>query len=205
MSRNKACHVKTLHSLLRINLVCVHKGFRHNIIFINDDPFEKAEAIMKQLKVSERLALIDYSVYVDIDTVDKMFTTQFDQFSCLVFPCVKEGIHWDVFKKTIDTTEPAEQVALDFDTTLGQKIGESLYRVMSTEPRCWVMDTKPVLKALRERKGESIKLPAKNSEMFIRLLEKGVKICAYTACRLTVTYPHECLSNILESAGVKAI
>jgi hypothetical protein len=122
-----------------------------------------------------------------------------------VFPCVKEGIHWDAFNKKIRTTEPCEQVALDFDTELGQKVGESLYKVKSTDPKCWIMDTKPVLKALRERKGEAIKLPAKNSEMFERLIEKGTKICAYTACRLTVTYPHECQSNILESAGVKAI
>ena len=194
-----------MHSLLRINLVCLHKGVHHNIIFVNDDPFEKAEMIMKQLKHAERLAFIDYSVFVNIETIDKMFTASFDQFSCLVFPCVKEGIKWDMFKKNVDTTEPAEQVALDFDTTLGQKVGESLYKVTSTDPKCWIMDTKPVIKALRERKGEAIKLPAKTSEMFDRLLARGVKICAYTACRLTVTYPHECLSNILESAGIKTI
>lgn len=185
--------------------MCIHKKVHHNIIFVNDDPFEKVEMIMKQLKVAERLVLIDYSVYVDLDTIDKMFTTHFDQYSCLVFPCVKEGINWDIFKKQIETTEPSEQVALEFDTVLGQKIGESLYRVKSTEPRCWIMDTKPIIKALRERKGEGIRLPAKNNEMFDRLIERGVKICAYTACRLTVTYAHECMSNILESVGVKTI
>lgn len=184
--------------------MCLHRGVQHNIIFVNDDPFQRVELIMKQLKNSERLAFIDYSVYVDNDTIDKMFVTQFDQFSCLVFPCVTEGIKWDAFKTNLNTTEPSSQIALDFDTTLGQKIGESLYRVQTTEPKCWIMDTKPIIKALRDRKGEGIKLPAKNVEMFQRLAEKGVKICAYTACRLTVTYPHECLSNILESAGVKA-
>lgn len=205
VSRNKACHVKTMHSLLRINLVCLHKGVHHNIIFVNDDPFEKAEMIMKQLKIAERLVLIDYSVYVDLETIDKMFTASFDQFNCLVFPCVKDGIHWDAFNKKIETTEPIDQVALEFDTVLGQKIGESLYKVKSSEPKCWIMDTKPVIRALRERKDNTIKIPAKTSEMFDRLLEKGVKICAYTACKLTVTYPHECLSNILESAGVKTV
>ena len=184
--------------------MCLHRGVQHNIIFVNDDPFQRVELIMKQLKNSERLAFIDYSVYVDNDTIDKMFVTQFDQFSCLVFPCVTEGIKWDAFKTNLNTTEPSSQIALDFDTTLGQKIGDSLYRVQATEPKCWIMDTKPIIKALRDRKGEGIKLPAKNVEMFQRLTEKGVKICAYTACRLTVTYPHECLSNILESAGVKA-
>ena len=183
----------------------MHKGIHHNIIFVNDDPFEKAELIMKQLKVAERLVLIDYSVFIDLDTIDKMFTASFDQCSCLVFPCVKEGIKWEVFKKKIDTTEPAEQVALEFDTVLGQKVGDSLYKVTSSDPKCWIMDTKPVLRSLRERKGEALKIPAKTSEMFDRFLARGVKICAYTACRLTVTYPHECLSNILESAGVKTL
>ena len=205
MSRNKACHVKTMHSLLRINLVCMYKGVYHNIIFVNDDPFEKAETIMKQLKVADRLVLIDYSVFVDLETIDKMFTASFEQCSCLIFPCVKEGIKWDVFRQKVDTTEPAEQVALEFDTVIGQKVGDSLYKVTSTDPKCWLMDTKPVLRALRERKGEAVKIPAKMSEMFDRLLARGVKICAYTACRLTVTYPHECLSNILESAGVKTV
>ena len=183
----------------------MHKGLHHNIIFVDDDPFEKAETIMKQLKIAERLIFIDYSVFVDLDTIDKMSTASFDQCSCMVFPCVKEGIKWDVFKNKVDTTEPAEQVALEFDTVLGQKVGDSLYKVTSTDPKCWIMDTKPVLRSLRERKGEAIKIPAKNSEMFDRFLSRGVKICAYTACRLTVTYPHECLSNILESAGVKAV
>jgi len=194
-----------MHSLLRINLVCMYKGVYHNIIFVNDDPFEKAETIMKQLKVADRLVLIDYSVFVDLETIDKMFTASFEQCSCLIFPCVKEGIKWDVFRQKVDTTEPAEQVALEFDTVIGQKVGDSLYKVTSTDPKCWLMDTKPVLRALRERKGEAVKIPAKMSEMFDRLLARGVKICAYTACRLTVTYPHECLSNILESAGVKTV
>ena len=185
--------------------MCIHKRVHHNIIFVNDDPFDRVEMIMKQLKIAERLVLIDYSVFVDLETIDKMFTTPFDKYNCLVFPCVKEGINWDAFKKQIETTESSEQVALEFDTVLGQKVGESLYKVKSTEPKCWIMDTKPIIKAIRERKGEGIRLPAKNGEMFERLIEKGVKICAYTACRLTVTYPHECMSNILESAGIKTI
>ena len=194
-----------MHSLLRINLVCMHRNVRHNIMFVNDDPFEKVALIMKQIKIADRLVFIDYSVFVDLETIDKAFTAPFDKYNCLVFPCVKEGIQWDAFSKNMETTEPAEQVALEFDTVLGQKIGESLYKVKSTEPKCWIMETKAVLKAIRERKGEAIKLPAKNSEMFERLIEKGVKICAYTACKLTVTYPHECLSNILESAGIRTI
>ena len=183
----------------------MYKGIHNNIIFVNDDPFEKAELIMKNLKTAERLAFIDYSVFLDLETIDKIFTSPFDKYNCLVFPCVKEGINWEAFKLNVNTTEPNEQIALDFDTVIDQKVAESIYKVKSTEPRCWIMDTKPVLKAIRERKGEGIKLPAKNSEMFQKFIDRGVKICAYTACKLVITYPHECLSNILESAGVKTI
>ena len=202
VSRNKSCHVKTLHSLLRLNLCCMHKNVSQNIVFVNDDPFDRAETIMKYLKATDKLLFIDYSVYIDNESLEKLFMN-FDGFHCLVLPCVKEGINWEKFK-TNKTDEPCSQVALEFDTQLGQKISDSLYRVTSTEPRCWIAECKHVLRCLRERKGESLKIPAKNAEIFKRFIERGVKICAYTACKLTVTYPHECLSNILESAGVKS-
>lgn len=181
----------------------MHKGIQHTINFVNDDAFERAETIMKYLKTSDKLLLIDYSVYLDIGTVDKIFTN-FDNFGCLVFPCVLEGVNWSAFKEKLNTTEPSNQIALEFDTTLGQKLGESMYKVIKTNPRCWIMDSKTIVRSLRERKGDILKLPARNNEIFQRLIERGVKICAYTACRLTITYPHECLSNILESAGVKS-
>lgn len=64
---------------------------------------------MKQLKIAERLVLIDYSIYVDLETIDKMFVTSFDHFNCLVFPCVKEGIFWDVFKnKSTQQNHPSK-------------------------------------------------------------------------------------------------
>ena len=204
VTRNKACHVKTLHTLLRLNLICIHHGFHHNIHFVVDDPFERNAAILKHIKSSDRILFIDYSIFIDHATCDKVFQ-KFEGYSCLVFPCVKEGIDWEAFKrKTVKgTTEPIEQIGLEFDTTVGQKIGESLYRVQKTNPKSWVLECKPAVKALRERKGEGIKIPARNSEMFDAFAERGLKICAWTASRLTVTYPHECLSNILESAGVK--
>jgi len=40
-------------------------------------------------------------------------------------------------------------------------------------------------------------------KMFDKLKEQGVKIYAFTASKLTMTYPHECISNILGAAGVK--
>jgi len=39
--------------------------------------------------------------------------------------------------------------------------------------------------------------------MFEKFIERGVKVCAFTGANLVATYPHECLGNILETAGVK--
>lgn len=200
VTRNKACHVKTLHTVLRLNLICMHGGHHHNIHFVNDDPFDRADAIMKHLKTSERILFIDYSVFIDHATCDKVFS-KFEGYSGLIFPCVKDGVDWEAFKKR--TGEPFDQRALEFDTVVGAKVSESLYKLQKTNPKCWVLESKPVIKALRDRKGEGIKLPAKNSEMFDKLIERGLKIYVWTASRLTVTYPYECISNILESAGVK--
>lgn len=205
VTRNKACHVKTLHSLLRLNLLCFHHGYLHNIHFVNDDPFERNEVIQKHLKTADRILFIDYSVFVDNATLDKVFA-KFENYHGLVFPCVKEGINWEMFKKKVraNDSEPVDQCGMEFDTVLGQKIGDSLYWVKQTEPKCWVIEVKPVARILKGRKGgEAVKLPSRNSEMFEKLITSGVKICAWTASRLVVTYPHECLSNILESAGVK--
>ena len=205
MTKNKSCHVKTLHTLLRLNLICMHKGIHHAINFVNDDPFERSACIVKHIKSSDRILFIDYSIFIDQDTCEKIFM-KFDKFDGLVFPCVKEGVDWEAFKRktTKKTTEPLEQLALEFDTSVSQAVSESLYKVVKTDPKCWTVDSKPVVKALRDKKGEGIKLPSKNSEMFDKLIERGLKIYAWTASRLTVTYPHECLSNILESAGVRS-
>jgi len=182
----------------------MHHGFHHNIHFVVDDPFERNLAILKHIKNCDRILFIDYSIFIDPATCDRIFQ-KFDGYNGLIFPCIKEGVDWESFKRKMakNTTEPIEQLGLEFDTTLGPKVGESLYKVEKTNPKCWALECKPVIKALRDRKGEGIKIPAKNSDMFDKFMEQGLKIYAWTACRLTVTYPHECLANILESSGVR--
>ena len=41
------------------------------------------------------------------------------------------------------------------------------------------------------------------AKMFEKLIEQGVRVYAFSASKLTMTYTHECLSNILNAAGVK--
>ena len=80
------------------------------------------------------------------------------------------------------------------DTEIAQKVQKDIYKVKKTNARTWVMMTKSVNK-------KSKKIYAAN--MFDRLMEDGNKIYAFTASKLTMTYAHECLSNILGAAGVK--
>jgi len=39
--------------------------------------------------------------------------------------------------------------------------------------------------------------------MFEKFKESGTRIYAFSASKLTLTYTHECISNILNAAGVK--
>ena len=205
-TRNKSCHVRTLHSLLHMNIQFMKAGIQHEICFVNDDPFEKSDMILKKLKTSDRLVFIDYSIHIDQDSIGK-FIEKFDQnCNCLVFPCIKEGINWDQFKTKVSNNidEPLDQMGLDFDTTVGQKLSNGIYKVIKTDPKCWVMDSKSVLKYLKSKKKEQLKqIPAKNSELFETLQSKGVKMCAYVDAKLTIVFSHECLGNILNAAGVK--
>lgn len=205
VTRSKSCHVRTLHSLLHMNIQFLQNGVQHEICFINDDPFEKSEMILAKLKQSDRLIFIDYSINLDSQSIG-YFLKDFEQCNCLIFPCVKEGINWDQFRDKVsrDSEEPIEQMGLDFDTEVGQKISENIYRVTKTEPKCWMMDSKSILKFMKNKKKEPLqKLPAKNSELFDMLAAKGVKMCAFVNAQLTTVYSHECLGNILNAAGVK--
>jgi hypothetical protein len=161
--------------------------------------------ILAKLKQSDRLIFIDYSINLDSQSIG-YFLKDFEQCNCLIFPCVKEGINWDQFRDKVsrDSEEPIEQMGLDFDTEVGQKISENIYRVTKTEPKCWMMDSKSILKFMKNKKKEPLqKLPAKNSELFDMLAAKGVKMCAFVNAQLTTVYSHECLGNILNAAGVK--
>ena len=206
VTRNKSVHVRTLHTALYMNVQYIQAGIEHEICFVNDDPFEKSDMILKKLKTSDRLVFIDYSVNIDQISVQKLIEKFDPQCNCLIFPCIKEGIDWEQFKHKISNKidEPIDQMGLNFDTTVGQKLSDGIYKVTKTNPKCWVMDSKSVLKHLKTKKKEQMKqLPAKNDELFETLQLKGVKLCAYTEAKLTIVFSHECIGNILNAAGVK--
>lgn len=199
VTRSKSCHVKTLHTILRLNVRTIQKGFANEIIYVNDDPYEKANAIQICMKKCDKLFFIDFGVGVDDDSLNHIFEMH-DNVGCVVFPGVKEGINWDQFKSKLKTgsTEPVTQIGLEFDTEVGKKITENVYHVNKTDARAWIMNTKNVLKSLQKAKDTKI-----HPKMFEKFLQQGVRVFAFTAAKLTMTYTHECVSNILNAAGVK--
>jgi hypothetical protein len=206
VTRAKSCHVKTLHTILRFNLKCMQRGNTENeVVFVDDEPFEKAEIIYKYLKTHERIFFIDFGIQVDDVSLDKVFDKH-ENIGCLVFPGVTEGIDWGMFKEKVknNVNEPVEQIGLHFDTSVTNKISENIYMVKETSAKSWVMMNKNITKNLKDKKNGAFKIHPRMSTMFKKLQEGGVKIHAYTAAKLTMTYSHECVSNILNAAGVKA-
>lgn len=201
VTRSKSCHVKTLHAILRLNLKCVQTNYTNEIVFVDDDPYKKSQAIEQYMKKCDRIIFIDFGIGLDDETIKQLFEKH-ESIGCLVFPGVKEGVDWDLFKKKVreDSKEPNEQMGLHFDTEVGKKISDNIYSIVNTEARVWLMNCKNVIKSIKDKKTGNITIHPKMLEKF---KEKGVRIYAFTASKLTMTYTHECISNILNAAGVK--
>ena len=199
-TRSKSCSVKTLHTILKLNIHCLKNNVQNEIVYVNDDPFEKIEMIQKCLSKCDRLFFIDFGIGVDDASVKQIFESH-EGLGVLVFPGVKEGMDWGLFKHNVreGSSEPVSQMGINFDTQVGKKISTDIYSVTSTEAKSWVMFSKNIMKNAKDKKG-NFNLHVK---MFDKLKEQGVKIYAFTASKLTMTYPHECISNILGAAGVK--
>ena len=208
VTRNKSCHVKTLHTILRFNLFCLQKGGVENeVVFVNDDPFEKSEIIHRYMKTHERLFFVDYGIHVDDESLKILFQNH-DGIGCLVLPGVKEGIDWNMFKNKVKnkSKEPVEQLGLSFETVVdrNKKISDGIYVVSTTSAKSWLMLTKNVIKHIKDKKSSNFKIYPKLETMFSKFKDSGVKIHAYTKAKLVMTYNHECISNILNAYGVKS-
>ena len=201
VTRSKACHVKTLHTVLRMNIKCLQKSVNNQIVYVNDDPYEKAELIQKLMKTHDRIIFIDFGISMDDDSIHQCLEPH-ENVGCLVFPGVKEGIDWELFKDKVksESSEPVSQMGLHFDTDVSKAASKDIYKVVSTEAKAWMMNTKNVIKSIKDKKTGNWKIWPK---MFEKFQEQGVRLYAFTAAKLTMTYTHECISNILNAAGVK--
>ena len=141
---------------------------------------------------------------LDDNSLDKVFDKH-DGIGCFVFPGVTEGIDWNMFKQKVHSgsKEPVEQMGLHFDTTVTNRISDDIYSVNETSAKSWVMMNKNVTKNLRDKKNGAFKIHPRMKTMFTKFKEAGIKIHAYTASKLVMTYSHECVSNILNAAGVE--
>jgi len=189
VTRSKACHVKTLHSVLRLNMRCIQKNVKNEITYVDDDPYSKAEIVQRYMKTHDRIIFIDFGIGVDDGSLDQCFEKH-EGVGCLVFPGVKEGIDWELFKKKVKDgiDEPVTQMGLHFDTDVGKKVGKDIYQVTNTNARAWMMNVKNVSKTLQKDKHQKV-----SPKMFEKFLRQVVRVCAFTASKLTMTYTHECV------------
>jgi|TARA_B110000211_G_scaffold61008_1_gene68835 hypothetical protein len=180
-------------------------GTENEVVFVNDEPFEKAEIIYKYLKSHDRIFFVDFGISVDEGSLDKVFEKH-DGVGCLVFPGVTEGVDWGMFKEKVISkyNEPIEQMGLHFDTIVANRISDDIYAVNETSAKSWVMMNKNVMKHLKDKKNGAFKIHPRMKNMFLKFKEAGIKIHAYTAAKLVMTYSHECISNILNTAGIKS-
>ena len=202
-TKNKSLSVKTLHSILKLNILLLQRGIHTNISFVNENPFTISETITRDIKKYDRIIFISYSIYVDETSLEKLIGDIPKGYNGIILPAVTEGIDWDMFRNKVKSgvdTEPYSQMGLNFDTEVGTKINEDFWAVKSTDPKAWVLDCNNSLKHLKEKKGHGVKIPPRVRDLFSKL-----KMCAFTKAELTVTYTHECLGNILEAAGVRQV
>ena len=199
VTRSKSCHVKTLHAVLRLNIRCLRKSIDNEIVYVDDDPYKKSGLVEKYMKTHDRIFFIDFGIGVDDDSLDQVLESH-EGVGCLVFPGVKEGIDWEMFKKKIqnDSSEPVSQMGLHFDTVVGSAVSKNIRKVESTSAKVWIMNTKNVTKTLHKSKDSKI-----SPKMFEKFIRQNVRVYAFTAAKLTMIYTHECVSNILSAAGVK--
>jgi len=205
VTRSKSCHVKTLHSILRFNIMCLQSSSENEVVFVNDEPFDKSEIIGRYMKTHERILFIDFGIQIDDESLKKCFDKH-EGVGCLVFPGVLEGVDWGLFKSKVKDgcKEPVDQMGLHFDTEVSRKISPDYYTVKQTNSKCFLLMSKNISKHIKDKKSGSYKIYPRFETMFSKFLESNVKILAYPKAKLIMTYSHECISNILNAAGVKS-
>ena len=209
VQRSRSCHVKTLHLMLRINLFCMQHGIQQEITYVNDDVNEKAEIISRKLKGNaDKLIFIDFGVTISHDDIPQLLNCPA---ACAVIAGPTPGVDWGMFRAKVlkgeEIKESLDQQGLHFDTEVTHQVkgqDEGIYQVSRTDPKVWMMNRKTCADALKQKKGQGIWIPSRTSDIFDRLIKRDVKVWALTKISAVVTYPHECVSNILEAAGVKA-
>lgn len=198
VTRNKSIAVSTLHMLLNVTSAAYTRNDDIQIHYVED-----TRALNKLLKTGEKILWVDYGCSLERDSFDTLFSTKYE---VLVFTAVKDGVDWNLFKCRLNSTEPLEQKALEFDTVVDNKIKDYFWTIKSTDsPVCFVMDCKSVEKKLRGKKGEVLKVPRDVVGLFEKFVENKVQCVAYTLANVIVQRQYECIGNIMESAYIQCV
>lgn len=183
VTKNKAMHTTTLHTAMTLNMICMIRGINLAIHFVNDN-----SSLQKTLKGCDKLIWVDYGVSVNQTTLENLISSD----GTVVVPCVKDEVDWEQFRrKTLEnSTESINQRALKFDIEANSK-----NEYISGVPRIFCMDSKSVLKKLRDSDSKFTS--------FEHLKKLGLKISVLRSETVTCHYVYECIGNILESSGVR--
>ena len=203
MTRNQSATVKTLHTVLRTNVIVSKFGHTHQIVFVNDTAGEKAQVLNKHLKNCDKLLWLDYTVALDSMSIEKGLNSQVS----VLYPAVIPDVDWDMFKSKvlIGSKEPNYQMGMKFDVDVDKPTQDNtMWTVKTAKPKVFMFDTKDVLKALRNKKGENSKLTADSEVDFFNLKNRNMKFVAYIEAEVMLTNTYECLGNILNAAGIKS-
>jgi len=173
---------------------CLQNNIHLEVVYITDK-----KQLKKHLKGSDRLIFLDYGANINQECMPTMCGPMPKGYNVMVFPAVKDGVDWNLFKKkTLEgSSEPPEQRGLKFDTEVEKQFGDYLWSVSKTEAVVWALDSKPILKLLG---GLAVE------ESFLEDIRRlGAKICACTMARCSMAYVHTCIANILETSGVTIV
>jgi len=124
VTKSKSVHCSTLNSILHINMHCLQNNIPASVHYIND-----MNGLRRYLKNHERIIFFDYGSNINAECIASMCAPLPKGFSVMVYPAVKDGIDWALFKKKTlaGSKEPAEQRGLTFDTTVDKQFGDSVH------------------------------------------------------------------------------
>jgi len=128
----------------------------------------------------------------------------------LIIPSLKKTLDWKRFKETctMDIQEPLTQRALQFDTQVNENKPipgpvTPLYPVTNSDARVFLVDSKIVLRKLKDKKGNIIQVPLKSTEWVRFLKERSVQVAAAVDIPCTNTIAHKCVSGLGKSNGLR--
>ena len=205
-TKNKSIYVKTLHSMLTLESACSQLGIQMDVTFVNDDMQTKMDILKKKIKVVDRIMWIEYGVCIDKDTIKNMII-KYNNNHALVFPTLKEGVDWDMFRQKCKdgSSEPAHQLGMNFDVDISNKIIDkenNFYEVLSCTPHCWTIDCKPIMKKLKDKNKKDFVFPSTIDDFFKKCISKGVRVGASVDSRTYNHFTHECIGNIMNIPNI---